>query len=821
MPEGVYTFCWEVYDAFTNEQLNHPTLGCSNIYLLLNDPPFLNVPYKGDQVVAQDPMNIIFQWTPRHANASNVSYEFELRELWDTQIAPEAAFLTSPNYYTETTATTRLLYHIGKPTLLPNKRYGWRVRAVSRTGLSKHSVFKNDGYSEIYYFTYNTACYPPRYVLSEAVGKAGVQIRWQGMPEHKRYHVQYKRADIPDAEWFEVYTYNTQVQISNLRAGKTYVFRVGGSCNELNDLNPLYAYSAINEFSLPAKNEKSSSYTCGIVPEIEISNTQPLQNIGINETFTAGDFPVTIKQVSGSNGRFRGVGYIVVPYLADTKLAVSFTNIRINTDYQLIEGVVSTTYDATWGDVESVDDMVDDISDLVDTIYDTIEDALEDLGIIAGDYEEETLGFVIEEIKVNENGETVIIGTNGEEQNLGLGNNTVVKDENGKTIVVNKNGETGEVKNTNAIENQILVTNIKFKKHSKEIGSFDDNLIDDYPHYEKRFNKSIIWKSLKSGVIDKLTIEIDTIQNNIFLEEDSNLSFITPKQIVKNTEEISLTSSYNKKEMVVHVRKDSIKGDSIALFKVISYPKKIINLKLITLDEENDDVQVYSLNNKVESDTTKVVSWGKNSFLDTKPQGDDYVKTTLAGEKYIVAGANKICETISRNTNLKTISPYFSLSEIKDYLNKKIYNQANVELNITMTIDTLNFDKNNDGKIDVSNNRRSRNNVNDEYNVLIKEYSNNSEYVIVLVDNPDDGSLGWFPSTTNVGVVHVNTHIKTTKKHQLMNTIAHELGHGGFGLQHPFDEFSNYNQGKDPKNIMDYQDGDLLRKYQWDLIQKK
>ncbi|WP_159286888.1 hypothetical protein, partial [Tenacibaculum maritimum] len=64
------------------------------------------------------------------------------------------------------------------------------------------------------------------------------------------------------------------------------------------------------------------------------------------------------------------------------KLAVSFTNIRINTDYQLIEGVVSTTYDTTWGDVESADDMVDDISDLVDTIYDTIEDALEDLGII-------------------------------------------------------------------------------------------------------------------------------------------------------------------------------------------------------------------------------------------------------------------------------------------------------------------------------------------------------------------------------------------------------------------------------------------------------
>ncbi|RKF03596.1 hypothetical protein C8N26_1986 [Tenacibaculum lutimaris] len=390
LPEGMYSFCWEVYDAYTNQQLNHPTAGCSNVYLLLNDPPFLNLPYKGDQIVAQDPMNIIFQWTPRHMNATNVSYEFELRELWDTQINPQAAFLASPNYYSETTYTTTLLYNIGKPTLLPNRRYGWRVKAKSTTGVSENSIFKNEGYSEIYYFTYTNACYPPTFVLSEVVAKDRVKLTWQGHPDHKKYHVQYKRADIPDAEWFEIYTYNTQAQISNLRAGKTYMFRVGGTCNELTDFDQNYSYSHMSQFTMPAKDEMGSSYNCGIIPEIQIDNNDPLKNIGINETFTAGDFPVTVKQVQGGNGTFTGVGYIVVPYLGDTKIAVTFDAISINTDYQLIEGVVKTTYDPTWGDVESVDAVVEDISNLIDEIENVVSTLFEN-GKISEEEKEDAL----------------------------------------------------------------------------------------------------------------------------------------------------------------------------------------------------------------------------------------------------------------------------------------------------------------------------------------------------------------------------------------------------------------------------------------------
>ena len=83
-----------------------------------------------------------------------------------------------------------------------------------------------------------------------------------------------------------------------------------------------------------------------IYPKYDIANQNPLQTLlGANEVFMAGDFPVSVISAQGSNGIYSGTGYIVVPYLADTKVKVSFNNIKLNTDKKLIEGVVETTYD--------------------------------------------------------------------------------------------------------------------------------------------------------------------------------------------------------------------------------------------------------------------------------------------------------------------------------------------------------------------------------------------------------------------------------------------------------------------------------------------
>src|SRR5690606_20378815 len=74
----------------------------------------------------------------------------------------------------------------------------------------------------------------------------------------------------------------------------------------------------------------------------------PLERLGSNEVFTAGDYPVTAKEVYGGQGSYTGWGYMPIPYLRDTKIKVYFEGIRINSNYQLTEGVLKTEYDEDW-----------------------------------------------------------------------------------------------------------------------------------------------------------------------------------------------------------------------------------------------------------------------------------------------------------------------------------------------------------------------------------------------------------------------------------------------------------------------------------------
>ncbi|WP_335966824.1 fibronectin type III domain-containing protein [Galbibacter sp. PAP.153] len=368
LPDGNYSFCLEVFDWVSGQRLSNPQLGCANVYLIVNDPPFLNLPRKGDLVEAKNPQNIVFNWTPRHLNATNVQYEFELRELWDTQIGPQAAFLASPNLYRTTTRNNTLLYGPGETPLLENKTYAWRVRALVSDGISETSVFRNNGYSEIFYFTYTADCKPPQFILAKSLSSDSEEITWQPNLDHQAYKVQYKKKGVRGAVWFDVNAINPQARIYNLEPGTTYEFRVGGQCMlPVANQEPRYTYSAVQEFTTPIKTA-DSYYNCGIAPEIRISNKTPLPSLAANEVFTAGDFPVTVKQVEGQNGTYSGAGYIVVPYLADTKIAVEFSNIRINSDYQLYAGTLYTTYDPDWGNVDDVSDELDAVAEIPNAI---------------------------------------------------------------------------------------------------------------------------------------------------------------------------------------------------------------------------------------------------------------------------------------------------------------------------------------------------------------------------------------------------------------------------------------------------------------------
>ncbi|WP_437822903.1 hypothetical protein [Tenacibaculum mesophilum] len=755
LPEGMYSFCWEVYDAYTNQQLNHPTAGCSNVYLLLNDPPFLNLPYKGDQIVAQDPMNIIFQWTPRHTNATNVSYEFELRELWDTQVDPQAAFLASPNYYSETTYTTTLLYNTGKPTLLPNRRYGWRVKAKSTTGVSENSIFKNDGYSEIYYFTYTNACYSPTFVLSEVVAKDRIKLTWQGHPDHKKYHVQYKRADIPDAEWFEIYTYNTQAQISNLRTGKTYMFRVGGTCNELTDFDQNYSYSHMSQFTMPAKDEMGSSYNCGIIPEIQIDNNDPLKNIGINETFTAGDFPVTVKQIQGGNGTFTGVGYIVVPYLGDTKIAVTFDAISINTDYQLIEGVVKTTYDPTWGDVEDTNDWTQGGT---------------------GNSESTEVDFPVSDVQIDPNGDILVIGENGEVVELPGGEDIVITDSNGQVWAVDEEGNVtpqgtqaeggaSNPENTNGVNTNGQATAISakgvivtFKKASNSKYGFDS--------YESNY-------SATKDLYKKL----------------GNNYYVPYKAVAKNDTEtivanLAITDSKIKPQDIVFKTKDGVaitKIDSTAT----SYT---LELKGVFDDAEIETQALVKQGTKYEV---------AGAFI-------QYQATPKNVKVVVVNTSNTSARTIKESLQniYQQAMVNLTITEINDFKN---------DLEALTPDGTIQSGESGFAAQYTEQQRQINNKLKQH-----SQYQQDAYYLIVTDKTPSFASeKGLMPLGRQFGYVYT-TNCSTADCVAL--TAAHELGHGAFQLKHPFSSQSYQYAQKATNWLLDYKDGTKLPFVHWQTI---
>lgn len=371
LPEGMYSFCFEMYDFITNQKISQKS--CASLYLILNDPPLLNTPQRNEQIAASEFPNILFTWTPRQINATNVSYKYELKQITDPNIDPQFGFMMAPLLHEETLFGTALLYNLAMPTLTPGMRYAWRVKAISTTGLSENAIFKNDGYSEIFSFKYTGQCLAPTFPLSEAQSPRSVRITWQGVPEHTRYQIQYKKQGVSNARWFSVNSLNTQSLLSNLEAGVTYEFRVGSSCDPVSDGIQSFTYCSINTFTTPTQTNGVPAYNCGITPKISIQNQNPITNLIESETFTAGDFPVKILELRGKSP-YSGKGYIIVPYLGETKIAVTFDNIFINTDYQLIGGIVETSYDPKWDNIVTTGNILEDVESLINLIKEALQE---------------------------------------------------------------------------------------------------------------------------------------------------------------------------------------------------------------------------------------------------------------------------------------------------------------------------------------------------------------------------------------------------------------------------------------------------------------
>jgi hypothetical protein len=129
------------------------------------------------------------------------------------------------------------------------------------------------------------------------------------------------------------------------------------------------------------------------------------------------------------------------------------------------------------------------------------------------------------------------------------------------------------------------------------------------------------------------------------------------------------------------------------------------------------------------------------------------------------------------------------------------------------------WDEDGDGKLN-DGETGMLSNYTGEMNAMIAEFRKNHDrqkdaYYIFLVDQPKTpNKLGYMPRKKQWGFVFAGNH---TTNVALTKTIAHELGHGVFRLEHTFSE-KGLPQSQ-TNNLMDYTPiGTTLYKYQWDYV---
>ncbi|NTE04378.1 hypothetical protein G6M26_06125 [Agrobacterium tumefaciens] len=381
LPEGFYSFCFEVIEVNTGKVLSRKS--CSMAYITLSDPPLLNLPLKGENIASRAVQNIIFQWTPRNLGspngAFNTEYEFTLKELWDTGIAPEAAFESTQPLYQVTVRPTTLLMGPAEPQLIPGKRYAWRVRAVSTSPTGEQAdSYRNNGFSEIYWFTYQSDCKPPL-AINSSVSGGRATINWTADPSNGGipaggYTLQYREKSLSGSKWYSVNTLENRAMLYDLKPGSTYEYRVGSSCvaGNIGIGIDQATYSDILTIEINGNPKDTATVNCGMIsPEISITNRTPIQALNQGDLIMAGGFPVKLTKVTGG-GSFSGEGYVTIPMLGQVNVKVRFSGIQVNTERQLFGGVIETTYDVKEEQIADTRKIAEDLTTLINEIANLI-----------------------------------------------------------------------------------------------------------------------------------------------------------------------------------------------------------------------------------------------------------------------------------------------------------------------------------------------------------------------------------------------------------------------------------------------------------------
>ncbi len=339
LPEGLYTLTFTAFDFNNPTAIQVSNQSSFSAWMMLNDPPYLNMPFCGSVQNVINPQNIIFQWTSMNLTSPNsvnsTEYEFSLYEVRPKGANPNNILQTLPPIYQTTTNITTLNYGITEPVLNLGMDYVWRVKAIDQTG---RDLFKNQGYSQLCTFTYGNMT---QFIDSSSLALTlqGIPINyrmakcfWDTMNVYKSYRLYYRKQN--GTNWFT----NSNIQrsydhIQNLEPNNTYQAYIKGVLLD-NSEGP-----ASNTVTIvtPPKTE----YVCGQAPGIPPTQNKPLTLASVGQIWEVGQFEVAITSINNPVspiGQYSGYGKVAIPFLGNANFNVKFNNVFVNEEYQVIAG---------------------------------------------------------------------------------------------------------------------------------------------------------------------------------------------------------------------------------------------------------------------------------------------------------------------------------------------------------------------------------------------------------------------------------------------------------------------------------------------------
>ncbi len=514
LPQGFYQFCIEVLEYNRGVKISNTI--CAPGWLILNDPPIVNLPRSNDKLKPTLPQNVIFQWTPRHTGSPNsafaTEYEIQMVEVWPANRNPNDAILTSSPILETTTRATSFIYGPAETPLELGRRYAFRIKAKSIVGAEEFDLFKNNGYSEVVTFVYGDACETPENLRIETAATK-FKVMWDGKFNHSAYTFRYRQAGSPN--WYENNTAINEVNIYSLTPNTSYEYQVAGECG-------VFDGQFTSVATLKTDDIGSASYSCGL--PMETFNLDPAELTGslkVGDIIQAGDFEVKLTKVSGSNGVFTGEGVIEVPFFNKAKVKAEFTDISVNKELRMVSGFMNVTGAGVEVVPSGVMDFMDDLDETLNQIDSTLSDIEANLpqSFDPNSFVADTLITVPGPASVisNPDGSVTITDGNGNQHTLPPGTEAAIVDSTGKGFLVDSKGNVHETTAENATKAGNREFNLKLKFNADPLAKygFDEIKYDALAqHYEQlEGNYNVAWKAVSSGDTDPVVAKLeDTAQ---------------------------------------------------------------------------------------------------------------------------------------------------------------------------------------------------------------------------------------------------------------------------------------------------------------------